>query len=99
MSLEQGAQINELTFRSILDPDLVVVAQKRFPQLLQKKATGGSYSKCKVGRLVGQSINPTLKDINISFNYLLYYLISMGGSRVVTKVYLVTKPSGRRSSA
>ena len=47
------------------------------------KATGGSYSEWSVGQLARRIISLTLKDINISFNHLLYYLISRGDGRVV----------------
>ena len=41
----------------------------------------------------------TLWDVNISFKHFLYYWMSRSDGGVVTKEYLVMKPSRGRSSA
>ena len=50
------------------------------------KVIDGSYSEWRVGRLAWYSGNLTLKNVNISFNHLSYYLINRGDSRVVAQV-------------
>ena len=63
----------------------VVVAWEEYLRLLLMKATDASHSKWWAERLAGRSINPTLENVNISFNHPLYCLMSRSEHRVVIK--------------
>ena len=59
--------------------------ERGFSWSLLMKATGGNHGEWWAGRLARRSINPTLKDVNISFNHPPYYTTRWVG---VTAEYL-----------
>ena len=89
MGLKQGAleAYKENYFKINASPGSSGGSVRGVPQSLQEKTAGRMRS--------GQ----TLQDVNISFNHFPYYSMNRGEGGVVTKECLVTKPSGRKSSA
>ena len=65
-------------------PDAVVVTWREYPQLLLIKVICRSYSEWWVEWLARDSISLTVKNINISFNPLPYYLMSRADGKIVT---------------
>ena len=50
-----------------------------------KKAISGSQNEGWARQLAGRSISPMLKDVNISFNYPPYYLMSKSDGREISQ--------------
>ena len=63
-----------------------MVAWEKYPQLLQRKTSAGSHNEWWAEWLAGRSISSTLKNVNINFNYLPYYLMSRDDYKIVAQV-------------
>ena len=76
--------LKDLTSRSTLIQDPVVVMWEGSPRSLLIKATGGSHNEWWAERLAGRSVNATFKDVNVSFNHPPYYSMNRGDGRIIT---------------
>ena len=60
-----------------------MIAWEEYSGPLLMKATGGSQGEWWAGRLAECNISSTFEDVNINFNYALYYSMSRSDGRVV----------------